>query len=365
MKKTTLMLALIASIGAANAQDIGVTVDGRPVRFNGAEPTMKNNSVLVPMRAIFEELGADLKWNQARQEVTANKDGKVIRLVIGQRFADVDGKSVELTTPAVNENGSTMVPLRFVSEALGAQVRWNPNRMMVMVRTEGYQTGNNGKDDSGRAQPIRDRNNNGVDDRTEKPVKSRDAIATLFKSTVIPVKLDQELSSNESRVGDKFTASLDSTTGVYGNLPGGTKIEGRVVTAKRQDGTEPGMLELSFDRIVLPNGQSEEMSGTLIDLKDKGIKPDADGRLVATGKSKDNRGVYAGYGAGAGLIVGLLGGNTTTKGNVTKALLGGLLGLGAGELERSQSRKPSNVSLKPGAQFGVRLDEDLTLYRDR
>ena len=354
MKKTLTLLTL-AAVAAAHAQNIGVTVDGQPVNFMGSEPVMRENSVLVPMRAIFEKLGADLKWNQARQQVTANKDGKIIRLVIGERFADVDGKAVQLTTPAINDRGTTLVPLRFVSEALGARVRWQPANQMVVVRT---------LDEDGRAQPIRDRNMDGrVVDRDDRAPANRDAIATLYRATVIPVKLDTDLSSNESRRGDTFTASLDSTNGVYGNLPGGTKIEGRVVTATKKNGDDPGMLEVSFDRLIMPDGRTQELSGTLVSLEDKDIKTDADGRIVATGKAKDNRGVYAGIGAGAGVLLGVLSGDNT-KGNVTKGLLGGLLGLGAGELEKNKAKGVRDVKLEKGSKFGVRLDEDLTLYRN-
>lgn len=347
MKKTTLTLITLAAVAAANAQRIGVAVDGQPVRFEGTRPVMMNNSVLVPLRGVFEQIGATVKWNQARQEVTAMRGDQRVRLVIGERFADVNGRSVQLATPAINRDGSTLVPLRFLSEAMGAQVQWNPNRQMVFVNTG-----------EGRAQPIRD-DRAGDRDRPER----RDALATLYKATVLPVRLDTDLSSNESRRGDRFTASLDSTNGVYGQLPGGTKIEGRVVTAKRQEGNDPGLLELAFDRLVFPDGRTQDLSGTLVSLNDKDMKTDADGRIVATGKAKDNRGLYAGYGAGAGLLVGILSPNNTTKGNLTKALLGGLLGLGAGEYEKNRNQQPSNVHLKQGEKFGVRLDEDVTIYR--
>ena len=137
-----------------------------------------------------------------------------------------------------------------------------------------------------------------------------------------------------------------------------------MVTAKKQDGNDPGLLELAFDRLVFPDGRTQDLSGTLVSLNDKDMKTDADGRIVATGKAKDNRGLYAGYGAGAGLLIGALSPNNTTKGNLTKALLGGLLGLGAGEYEKSKNQQPSNVRLKQGEKFGVRLDEDVTVYRN-
>ena len=357
--KTTLTLITLAAMAAANAQNIGVTVDGRSVQFDGTQPRMVNNSVLVPLRGVFEEIGARVLWDQAKQQVTATKGDRTIRLVIGERFADVAGRSVQLAVPARVQDGSTLVPLRFLSEALGAQVKWNPNNMMVAVNT----AAGAGATGEGRAQPIRDRNGNGIPDREERAESRRDAVATLYKATVIPVKLDDELTSNESRKGDRFTASLDSSNAIYGNLPIGTKIEGRVVTATKQSGNEPGLLELSFDRLVMPDGRTQDLSGTLVSLSDKNIKTDADGRIVATGKAKDNRGVYAGYGAGAGLLIGVLGGNNA-KGNATKAVLGGLLGLGAGELEKNRNRRPSNVRLAQGAKFGVRLDEDLVIYRN-
>jgi hypothetical protein len=344
MKKQTLILASLMAVSVASAQNIGVTVDGRPIEFEGTQPKMVNNSVLVPLRGVFEEMGATVRWNQARQQVTAIQGDKKIRLVIGEHTASIDGRSVRLNTPATVVNGSTLVPLRFLSEALGAQVRWNPNRMMVMVRTN----------EDGRAQPIRNGNTN----------SNRDAIATLYKATVIPVRLNTELSSNESRAGDKFTATIDSTEGVYSNFPSGSKIEGRVITATKQNGSNPGLLELQFDRLILPSGTAEDLDGTLVSLSDKNLVRDSEGRITATGKSKDNKGIYAGYGAGAGLIVGLLG-RDTTKGTLTKAVLGGLLGFGAGALQQSQDKKPKNVHLNEGTKFGVRLDNDLTLYRDR
>ena len=79
------------------------------------------------------------------------------------------------------------------------------------------------------------------------------------------------------------------------------------------------------------------------------------GVLVA--KSKEDRMVYTGVGAGAGLIVGIL-----TKKPLEGAILGGILGYLYGE-NKAKNASPSNVVLKPGTEFGVRLERDVDIYR--
>nr|WP_062495944.1 copper amine oxidase N-terminal domain-containing protein [Paenibacillus sp. 32O-W] len=80
---------------------------------------------MVPMRGVFEALNAQIKWDGATQTVTATKGDTTIKLTIGNNYAYVNGQKVALTTEAIIVNGSTMVPLRFVAEALGAKVAWD------------------------------------------------------------------------------------------------------------------------------------------------------------------------------------------------------------------------------------------------
>lgn len=322
----------IAAIGAA--QNIQVTVNGDRVNFTGAEPISINGRVFVPLRGVFESMGAFVEWDPATRTVNAHRNRKDVKLTIGDRYAMVDGEMLTMDSPAMIRHGNTMVPLRFLSEALGANVEWMPSDRMVAITT-GPVT-------------FSSRDNNRVL-----------ADAMLEKGTVIPVRLESELGSNISRNGDKFYATIRDNNGEYAGLPIGTRIEGNVIAAKAQSGNDPGLLELGFNRMILPDGRTRSLDGSLIGLDNKSIVRNENGVYTARSDKRDDRLVYAGYGAGAGLLVGLL-----TKKPIEGALLGGALGYLLGQVQKDQ-RKPSNVYLKPGTEFGVRLDQDLVLRTDR
>lgn len=120
---------IAASLGAALAASPAlaqrVVVNGNPVMFSGQGPIEHNGRVLVPLRGVLEQLGANVRYDSAAREVHAVKNERHIDLPIGSRMATVDGRSVTLDAPARIVNGSTMVPLRFVAESLGAQVNYN------------------------------------------------------------------------------------------------------------------------------------------------------------------------------------------------------------------------------------------------
>ncbi|MCU6340251.1 copper amine oxidase N-terminal domain-containing protein, partial [Enterobacter quasiroggenkampii] len=77
---------------------------------------------MLPMRAIFEALDAKVLWDQRKQMVTAIKDDTTIVLKIGSKAATINGSAVVLDVPPQTLLGRTMVPVRFVSEAIGAEV---------------------------------------------------------------------------------------------------------------------------------------------------------------------------------------------------------------------------------------------------
>ncbi|ABO51609.1 copper amine oxidase domain protein [Desulforamulus reducens MI-1] len=87
-------------------------------------PVLDNGRTLVPMRKIFERLGADIDWNAQSQTVTATKGEVKIELTLGKTTAVVNGKNIKLDVPAKLVDGRTMVPMRFVGETLGAKVNY-------------------------------------------------------------------------------------------------------------------------------------------------------------------------------------------------------------------------------------------------
>ena len=136
IKKSLAMLAGLLVIGGAYAQDrINVIVNGQQVQFSGTRPSEVRGRVLVPLRGVLEQMGAYVGWDQTTQTVSASKGDLDLSLPIGSRTARVNGKDVSLDVPAQVVDGTTMVPLRFISEALGANVQWVEATQTVEVTT--------------------------------------------------------------------------------------------------------------------------------------------------------------------------------------------------------------------------------------
>lgn len=127
-----LVLVVIMS-SFAYADSINVTVDGEQVQFD-VPPMIDNGRTLVPLRAIFERLGAEIAWDGATKTITATKDSTDVVLQIGNSTANVNGVNIELDVPAKIVNGRTLVPVRFVSEAMGSVVGWNGTTKTVEIR---------------------------------------------------------------------------------------------------------------------------------------------------------------------------------------------------------------------------------------
>lgn len=122
----------------AASPSIKVLVDNKQLSQSGV---MLNGATLVPMRAIFEALGAEVKWEGATRTVTATKGSTEIRLSLGKTDAYINGALKVLSTPAASVDGTTMVPLRFIGEALGAEVKWEGASKTVYVNSKGASSG--------------------------------------------------------------------------------------------------------------------------------------------------------------------------------------------------------------------------------
>lgn len=111
---------------------ITVYVNYKPVTFD-VPPVIESGRTLVPLRAIFEALGAQVEWDEATKAVTAKSGEDTVKLTIDKTQAFCNDKEVALDVPAKLVQGRTIVPLRFVSESLGAEVNWNEETQVITI----------------------------------------------------------------------------------------------------------------------------------------------------------------------------------------------------------------------------------------
>ncbi len=114
---------------------ISVKINGM-VQIYDQPPVIRHDRTLVPLRGIFEALGASVIWDSNSQTITAIKDDTLIKMKIGNSTALKNGSEIFLDVPAELINDRTMVPVRFISEALGAKVDWDGVTNTVLITTE-------------------------------------------------------------------------------------------------------------------------------------------------------------------------------------------------------------------------------------
>lgn len=103
------------------------------VKLNGSlltsdvPPVIVNGRVLIPVRAVFETLGAKVTWDPFLKQVKAQKENVLLLLKVDSNMAYLNGYLVDLDVPATMKNSRVLVPLRFVGESLGCKVNYYPN----------------------------------------------------------------------------------------------------------------------------------------------------------------------------------------------------------------------------------------------
>jgi N-acetylmuramoyl-L-alanine amidase len=107
------------------------------------DPIIDNDRTLVPLRAIFEAMGAIVDWNQATKTVTAIKDNTMVVLTIGSTQPTVNGQIWPLDVPAKIIQDRTLAPLRFVGEAFGGTVNWDSATRTVYITSNNNNSANN------------------------------------------------------------------------------------------------------------------------------------------------------------------------------------------------------------------------------
>ncbi len=132
-----LVIAMIFSFATAIAEEklVSVEVNGKMLTFD-VNPIIVDGRTLVPLRAIFEELGATVDWEDETQTVTSKKGDTTVTLQIGTPSITVNNVAKALDVPGQLVNSRTLVPIRAVSEAFGAKVNWSEEEWKVTIETE-------------------------------------------------------------------------------------------------------------------------------------------------------------------------------------------------------------------------------------
>ena len=133
------LCALFSFAVTGNAQnDVKILLDGNEVQSDVA-PFIQNDRTMVPARAIFEAMGAQVTWDAENKTVlmVRQMDNQFTSVVlqIGLEYAFVNSESVALDAPAVIVNDRTFVPLRFITEAFNEKIEWDENTRTVIITT--------------------------------------------------------------------------------------------------------------------------------------------------------------------------------------------------------------------------------------
>ena len=127
--------ALLSASALAN--HLVVYVDGKPVEFKGgAEPMVYRGRVMVPMRGIFEALGATLTYDPTTRTVVAQRNNESVELTFGSKIAKKNGAEILLDTPPSIIKNITYVPMRFIAESLGAKLSYDKANMKLTIVTD-------------------------------------------------------------------------------------------------------------------------------------------------------------------------------------------------------------------------------------
>ncbi|XID96150.1 copper amine oxidase N-terminal domain-containing protein [Paenibacillaceae bacterium WGS1546] len=128
--------AIFVPVVGAGSQ-IRVVLDGEHVVFPDEPPYVdrQSNRTMVPARFVSEQLGAKMKWDGKLNRLSLSLRGKTVLLTIGENDVQVDGKTVTFDTPAAIKNNRIMIPLRLIGEVFQAQVEWDAERQLAVVTT--------------------------------------------------------------------------------------------------------------------------------------------------------------------------------------------------------------------------------------
>lgn len=135
--------AIVSKLSNADKSAVVLKVDGSSAIVGGAKkpvpdavPTVINGRTLVPVRFITESIGAEVVWDEASRSATVTSDGKTIVFSLEKTEYTVDGITKQLDQPPLTINDRMMLPLRALSEEIGRKVFWDDSGLIVISKED-------------------------------------------------------------------------------------------------------------------------------------------------------------------------------------------------------------------------------------
>ncbi|MCM3783951.1 N-acetylmuramoyl-L-alanine amidase family protein [Neobacillus mesonae] len=226
MKKLKVLVALLCfmwifpGFGQA-ATDIKIVLDGSQLSLpSGVKAENINSKVMIPIRVVSEKLGYSVGWEQKTKTVTIKQDQTVIKMVAGKKTATVNGSTVSLDAAPIIKNGTTLVPIRFVGEAMGMKVSWNNSTKTVYLNSSSGSgggevtppAGGNGNDSS-----LTQVNGISFTDSKLMIATSGGAVPSAFKMSS-PDRIVVDIPNSEFSTLFADTQALDITKSIAGQI---------------------------------------------------------------------------------------------------------------------------------------------------
>ena len=192
--------------------------------------------------------------------------------------------------------------------------------------------------------------------RYTRPIAAQPSYYTISSNTLLRVRMNEEISSENARIGDRFTTTVVDPVYARGVevIPSGSIVTGRVASVTRASRkSKAGTLGVSFVSVQLPSGLTRVINGSLTDVSSESVSSDNEGQV--SGKSSMKRNVvFIGGGAATGALIGAIAGGGKGAG------IGAGVGAGLG-VAGAYFSKGKEAEVKRGTEFGVVLNQSVAL----
>ncbi|MBA2733491.1 MAG: hypothetical protein H0U54_11430 [Acidobacteria bacterium] len=192
--------------------------------------------------------------------------------------------------------------------------------------------------------------------RYTRPVAAQPSYYTVSANTLLRVRMNEVISSENARIGDRFTTTVVDPVYARGVevIPAGSIVTGRVASVTRASRkSKAGTLGVGFVSVQLPSGLTRVINGSLTDVSSESVSSDNEGQV--SGKSSMKRNVvFIGGGAATGALIGAIAGGGKGAG------IGAGVGAGLG-VAGAYFSKGKEAEVKRGTEFGVVLNQSVAL----